>query len=352
MGFCTSPAAIRAPEAGALRPIRVAHQDTRFTAAKGRGYPTVRELRRMSVEQRRSLLRMPPATQLSSGKIPFASFLALTLLLPTTIVIGNCVLGALTPITDGVEDDMSRLDGVWRLVQGQHLGIDFHDPLGFGFFQVAAVLWHLLGPHHYILWAATALFAIIIVCCGCVVAARQLRHTAGLAALFCMTIAFVASGPSIYGFSHYFSFCLSYDRLFMSGLLVLFVQSFANDLDARRERGYIDHLIAALLKNDPAGKDIRFDRWRCNCIRWVNFAASVFAKSREHLGDILPASRYGGDRFCPHKKQPLPDHAGICDGCSRQSGSHIGCRHFTVRYAISGCVGDFVDGTLRHLAAI
>jgi len=35
----------------------------------------------------------------------------------------------------------------------------------------------------------------------------------------------------------------------MSGLLVLFVQSFVNDLDARPERGYIDHFIAALLLN-------------------------------------------------------------------------------------------------------
>ena len=35
----------------------------------------------------------------------------------------------------------------------------------------------------------------------------------------------------------------------MSGLLVLFVQSFANDLDVRPQRGYIDHLIAAVLLN-------------------------------------------------------------------------------------------------------
>lgn len=35
----------------------------------------------------------------------------------------------------------------------------------------------------------------------------------------------------------------------MSGLLVLFVQSFANDLDARQERGYIDHFTAAFLLN-------------------------------------------------------------------------------------------------------
>lgn len=212
--------------------------------------PTVREIRRMSAESVTSSLDVvAPAAQQSRGTVALVTFLALTLLLPTMIVIGNCVLGVLTPITDGAEDEMSRLDGVWRLVQGQHLGIDFHDPLGFGFFQVAAVLWRLLGPHHYILWASSALFALVIVCCGCVVAIRQLRDAVGLAALFCITVAFVASGPSIYGFPHCFSFCMSYDRLYMSGLLVLFLQSFANDLDARRERGYIDHFTAAVLLN-------------------------------------------------------------------------------------------------------
>ena len=165
------------------------------------------------------------------------------------IVIGNCVLGVLTPITDGAEDDMSMLDAVWRLVQGQHLGIDFHDPRGFGFFQVAAMLWRLLGPHYYVLWGSAALFALVIVFCSCVVATRQLRHSVGLAALFCITVAFVASGPSIYGYPRYFGFALSYDRLIMSGLLVLFVQSFANDLDAPSKRGYVDHFIAAVLLN-------------------------------------------------------------------------------------------------------
>jgi hypothetical protein len=93
-----------------------------------------------------------PAPEHSNDKMSLVPFLALTLFLPTIIVIGNCILGALTPITDGAVDDMSMLDTVWRLVQGQHLGIDFHDPRGFGFYQVAAMLWRLFGPHHYVLW--------------------------------------------------------------------------------------------------------------------------------------------------------------------------------------------------------
>ena len=42
---------------------------------------------------------------------------------------------------------------------------------------------------------------------------------------------------------------MSYDRLLMAGLLVLFVQSFANDLVGLRERGRIDFFVAAFLLN-------------------------------------------------------------------------------------------------------
>ena len=140
-----------------------------------------------------------PAAQQSGGRMPLAPFLALVLLLPVSIVICNFVIGALTPITHWFDDDMTLIDPVWRLVQGQRLGTDFHDPRGFGLFQVAAMLWRLLGPHYYVLRASADLFAIVIVLCSCVVAIRQLRHAAGLAALFCITVAFVASGPVIYG---------------------------------------------------------------------------------------------------------------------------------------------------------
>ncbi len=144
---------------------------------------------------------------------------------------------------------MSLIDPVWRLVQGQSLGIDFHDPRGFGIFQVAATLWRLFGPHYHALRASVDIFALALVICGCVVAVRQLRRAAGLAMLFCITVAFVASGPSEYGSTRDFSIALSYDRLLMAGLLVLFVQSLANDLDSRRERDYFDLFAAALLLN-------------------------------------------------------------------------------------------------------
>jgi uncharacterized membrane protein YhdT len=204
----------------------------------------------MSAEWKPSFLGlMAPAAQQRHGRVPLVIFLALTLLLPAIIVIGNFVIAVLTPITAGFNDDMILIDSVWRLVQGQYLGIDFHNPYGFGLFHVAAILWRLLGPHYYIIRAMADLFALVIIFCGSVVAARQLRHVVGLAALFCITVAFVASGPSLYGMNQYFGLACVYDRLLMSGLLVLFVQSFANDLDVRPERGYIDHFTAAFLLN-------------------------------------------------------------------------------------------------------
>ena len=176
-------------------------------------------------------------------------FLALTLFLPTAIIVTNFVIGILTPITWSPEDDLSLIDPVWRLVQGQHLGTDFHDPRGFGLFQVAAMVWHLVGPHYYVLRVAAALFALAIVFSAYVVARRRLRHVAGLAALFCITVAFVASAPSNYGMSAEFGMALIYDRLLVSGLLVLFALSFANDLDIGQERVYIDLCSAAFLLN-------------------------------------------------------------------------------------------------------
>ena len=188
-----------------------------------------------------------PAARNSGGSLPLASFLALTLCLPAAIVVANFVIGALTPITLGPEDDMMHIDRVWRFVQGYHIGTDFHDPFGFGPFQAAAMLWRLLGPHYYVLRASADLFALVIVLCSCVVATRQLRDAPGLAALFCITVALEASGPSIYGWSHDFGMTLFHDRLLMSALSVMFVQSFANDLGPARPREYVDHFTAALL---------------------------------------------------------------------------------------------------------
>ena len=97
-------------------------------------------------------------------------------------------------------------------------------------FQTAAMLWRLLGPYIITSCACRPIFLrSSSVLCGCVVSTRQLRDAPGLAALFCITVALEASGPSIYGWSHDFGMTLFHDRLLMSALSVMFVQSFAND---------------------------------------------------------------------------------------------------------------------------
>jgi hypothetical protein len=202
----------------------------------------------MLIEPRESRIGVAPGAQRNSV-YPLVPFLALTAFFPATIVIVNFLLGVLTPTTLGLEDEFMLIDPVWRLVQGQRPAIDFHHPLGFGLSQTAAMLWRLLGAHCYVLRVSAALFAVIIILCACVVAIRRLRHMEGIAALFCMTVAFVATGPSIYGIPSQFGATLSYDRLLMAGLLVLFVHSFAKDLPARLDRGYTGIVITAVLLN-------------------------------------------------------------------------------------------------------
>ena len=78
----------------------------------------------------------------AAAKAPrLALFLALTLALPAAIVAGNFAVGALAPITDLLEDDVSYIDAVWHLAQGHRLGTDFYYVLGFGVLEGAALLW-------------------------------------------------------------------------------------------------------------------------------------------------------------------------------------------------------------------
>jgi hypothetical protein len=63
-----------------------------------------------------SLGGVAPAAKQSRGRVPLGPFLALTLLLPAIIVIGNFAIAVLTPITASFSDDMILIDTVWRLV--------------------------------------------------------------------------------------------------------------------------------------------------------------------------------------------------------------------------------------------
>jgi hypothetical protein len=63
----------------------------------------------MAVKLQSSFLRVAPAPEHISDKMSLVPFLALTLFLPTIIVIWNCILGALTPITDGAVERLIPL---------------------------------------------------------------------------------------------------------------------------------------------------------------------------------------------------------------------------------------------------
>lgn len=165
------------------------------------------------------------------------------------IVIGNFAIGARAPITAFFKDDISLIDPVWRLVQGNQLGIDYHDPRGFGFFYLAALLWRWLGPHYYVLRAAADIFALVIVACAFLVVAYRLKQSVLLSALFCITVAVEASAPSVYGTTRDFGMALVYDRLIMAALLVLFVQSFARGWDTRDKHSTIYLFAVALVLN-------------------------------------------------------------------------------------------------------
>jgi hypothetical protein len=165
------------------------------------------------------------------------------------IVVGNFAIGARAPITAFFKDDISLIDPVWRLVQANQLGIDYHDPRGFGFFYLAALLWNWLGPHYYVLRAAADIFALVLVACAFLVAAYRLRQSVLLSALFCITVAVEASAPSVYGTTRDFGMALVYDRLIMAGLLVLFVQSFARGWDSRKEHSILYLFGVAVVLN-------------------------------------------------------------------------------------------------------
>jgi hypothetical protein len=192
----------------------------------------------------------PTTSAVQSERWPRLSyFLALTLVVPVAVVVGNFIIAILTPLTWAIDDEMELIDPVWRLIQGQHLGTDFHDPIGFGYFEVATIVWRLFGPHQYVLRAATDLFALVTVVCGCFTAMRRLRYSSGLAALFCVVVALIASGPSNYGMPADFGNALAYDRVLVAGLAVLFVHSLANNSNCRNENAYVDLCFVAFLLN-------------------------------------------------------------------------------------------------------
>src|SRR5262249_49501964 len=155
--------------------------------------------------------------------------LRISLFVCGTIIIMNFGIGNYTPTTVALNDEIGFFDTLWRVVIGQRVGNDYHDPMGFGPYQVGALLWRWLGPHDYIMRLSIALFSISIAVCGCFVVRRTLLHSrVDLALLFCITLAFQVSAPTVYPDSGQFGIMAFYNRLSASTLAVLFLQTFGD----------------------------------------------------------------------------------------------------------------------------
>ncbi len=179
------------------------------------------------------------------------SLVRMCVLVSATIIIANFCIGIFSPILDDLEDEIYFLDTLWRVVLGQRVGIDYHNPLGFGPYELGALLWHWLGPHYYVMRLSIALFSFAIAFCGCIVAKRTLARRRGLALLFCVTLAFQLSAPTAYAFSPTnLTMAEFFNRQIASALAVLFLQTFSSSgvLKPRWESA-LDVALAAFLLN-------------------------------------------------------------------------------------------------------
>jgi len=173
--------------------------------------------------------------------------LRMLLAVSATIVIANFLIGIFAPITTGLDDEIAFFDTLWRIVAGQRFGIDYHT-YGFGPYQVGALLWHWLGPHYFVMRISIALFCLAIAACGCIVTKRRLAHRPVLAWLFCVTLAFQVSSPSIYPDDTALSIAGFYNRLANSTLAILFLHTFGGE-QRSRSWNVTDVALTAVLLN-------------------------------------------------------------------------------------------------------
>lgn len=175
-----------------------------------------------------------------------ASLTARTLLLGVLVIAVNTAIGVVTPSTS-IDDETWIIDNIWRVVQGHRLGIDYHDPVGFGLSTVGALVWRWLPITYFdnILRATQVVFAAAIVCCCGIVAARAFRDRPWFAYLATILIAAVASSPST-GTLFATGMAMYFDRLVVATLGVLFLLMFA--VPAARA-GWAEAALAAALLN-------------------------------------------------------------------------------------------------------
>ena len=60
-----------------------------------------------------------------------SSLLLKLICLSAIIIIANFLIGIIAPIFYDVDDEIGYLDTLWRVVRGQRVGVDYHNPMGF-----------------------------------------------------------------------------------------------------------------------------------------------------------------------------------------------------------------------------
>ena len=178
-----------------------------------------------------------------------SSLLRKLISLSAIIIIANFLIGIFAPTSYDIEDEIGYLDTLWRVVSGQRVGIDYHNPMGFGPYQLGALLWHWLGPHYYVMRLAVTLFNLSIAFCGCIVAAQTLARRVDLALLFCATLAFQVSEPTIFGDYILLGMSSFYNRQIVAALAVLFLLTFSGGSRLSRGENALEIALFAFLLN-------------------------------------------------------------------------------------------------------
>ena len=147
--------------------------------------------------------------------------------LSTIIISANFLIGIVLLVYD-VEDEIGYLDTLWRAVSGQRVGIATTIRWDLAHINLAQCCGTGSGPHYNVMRLAIALFSLSIAFCGCIVAQRMFSRRADLALLFCVTLAFQLSEPTIFG-NHIFigDVGILPGRQIVAALAVLFLQTFS-----------------------------------------------------------------------------------------------------------------------------
>ncbi|MCB2048721.1 MAG: hypothetical protein KDE32_10905 [Novosphingobium sp.] len=146
------------------------------------------------------------------------------------VILINFTVSLVCPTSHILEDEIAFYDTIWRTVSGQRLGLDYHNPLGFAPFQVAALLWKAIGPYEHILKLTNTLLVIPVAWLGCRAVRRYTALPPIFALLAAIVIAFELSAPNSFGFGidpTKVGTTGFYNRISIACLVVLFLHAFA-----------------------------------------------------------------------------------------------------------------------------